>query len=137
MQTHRDIVPFVLATLHGPSPGATESDNTDVYPFHYEWRKGSMRRFIMALLTLAVRISRDVGWPPQSTCATATLTSTSRYKIVNENSAFILGIVPPSLTANSMMLSWDNNDTADHRRQSTSVGRSYDLIPQPLIGLFL
>jgi hypothetical protein len=30
MQTHRDIVPFVFATLHGSSLRGTESDNTDV-----------------------------------------------------------------------------------------------------------
>ena len=96
-----------------------------------------MRRFIMALLTLAVRISRGVGWPPQKACAAATLTSTSRYKNVNENSAFILGIVPPSLTASSTMLSWSNNGTVDHLRHSTSVGRDNDMLPQPLISLFL
>jgi hypothetical protein len=91
----------------------------------------------MALLTLTVRISRDVGWPPQNACAAATLTSTSRYKIVNENSAFILGIVPPSLTASSTMLSRSNNDTADHIWQFADVGRGYDVILQSQVSLFL
>lgn len=96
-----------------------------------------MRRFIMALLILAVRISRGVGWPPQKACTTAALTTTSQYKLVNENSAFILGIASPFLKASSTALSWSNNGTADHLWQLTLVGSSSDVIPQPLISLFL
>jgi len=88
----------------------------------------------MALLMLAAPIRRGVGWPPQKA---ATLSTTSRYKLVNENSALILGIAPPSLAANSTVLQWSNNGTPDHLWQFTRVGSSYDVTLQPLICLFL
>ena len=96
-----------------------------------------MRRFIKILLMLAAGISRGVGWPPQKTCAAATLTTTSRYKLVNENSALILSIAPTSLTASSTVLSWSNSGTAHHLWRFTYVGSGYNVIPQSLISLFL
>jgi hypothetical protein len=96
-----------------------------------------MRRFIKTWLMLAAGISKGVGWPPQKTYAAATFTTTSRYKLVNENSALILSIAPTSLTASSTVLSWSNNGTANHLWQFTSLSSGYDVIPQSLISLFL
>lgn len=91
----------------------------------------------MALLILAARISRGVGWPPQKAYTAAALTTTSRYKLVNENSAFILGIASPFLKASSTTPSWSSNGTADQPWQLTYVGSGSDVIPQSLISLFL
>ncbi len=54
-----------------------------------------MRRFMMALVMLAALISMSVGWSRQKAFAAAPLDTTSKYKIINEKSGFILGILSP------------------------------------------
>jgi hypothetical protein len=95
-----------------------------------------MRRFIMTPVMLAALISMSMEWPQQKAFATATLDTTHKYKAVNENRGFVLGISSPSLTAGSTALQWSDTGTADHLWQCTSVGSGHDgyyKIPQHLI----
>jgi hypothetical protein len=71
--------------------------------------------FIAFLCTIFLSLTLTGGALPYNVVTTsATLNTTYKYKIVNENSGLVLGINSPQLTAGSNALQWSDNGSADH-----------------------
>jgi hypothetical protein len=88
---------------------------------HSQWRKDSMRRFIMVPMMLAAFINTSVGWTQQKALAVTTRDTMYKYRAVNENNGFILGISFPSLMASSTALQRSNNSLGNGVYTVTNV----------------
>ncbi|HET8841133.1 MAG TPA: RICIN domain-containing protein, partial [Ktedonobacteraceae bacterium] len=73
-----------------------------------------MKRFLVVAVMFATLLSLVLFWPSPRASAAATLDTSSKYKIVNQNSGLVLGISNASQTAGTTTLQWTDTGAADH-----------------------